>query len=557
MSSLYLGARGPAHQELAVDPRRLLGAYYTPDALAKALAKWALAPRSGTVLDPSFGGCAFLKAATEVLASKGIPKPGEMVFGVDVDPSCVGYVRESEELREKNCLFQDFMALSPNDLGGAPFQAVIGNPPFVRHHWLRGRTWDACRAAVDAAGIPLPAMASSWAYFLVHSLSFLAKGGRLAMLVPEAILQADYAKVVRDVLEARFSDVCLVYIRNRLFHRTDEAVVVVAASGYGRPGRLRVAAVEGPGDLTAVLNASNAGQPSTRSTPLSLSGRPVDPAAARILTEAEQLSSVKRLGDFATVRVGLVTGANSHFIRDAENLRRIGVPQSAWTQVVSRTRWLSGLEFTEGDHQELVDSGQRAILVRPTSAHENDPGILQWVTQGTESGVLNRFKCTVRRPWFRVSLPRVPDAFATCTRMGAPLVVLNRAGCQCTNTLHAVYWRDETNVSPAAAAVGFLTSVVSVWAELHGKRYGGGVLKMEPGVLKEAPVPLVHGAEDALEEISGLVRLERECEARALADELVLKCGLGLSQEDVLTLQRARSQLMSHRRPSRDRNDSG
>ncbi len=38
---------------------------------------------------------------------------------------------------------------------------------------------------------------------MVHTLAFIAKGGRLALLVPEAILQADYADVVRSVLRER------------------------------------------------------------------------------------------------------------------------------------------------------------------------------------------------------------------------------------------------------------------------------------------------------------------------------------------------------------------
>ena len=37
----------------SVDPRRLLGAYYTPDPLPGILTEWALTPGRGTVLDPS------------------------------------------------------------------------------------------------------------------------------------------------------------------------------------------------------------------------------------------------------------------------------------------------------------------------------------------------------------------------------------------------------------------------------------------------------------------------------------------------------------------------
>ena len=112
----------------SIDSRRLLGSYYTPDKLATILAEWALQPGEGTVLDPSFGGCAFLNAATKVLSDRGVPDPGRLVFGVDVDPSCLKYVRGNGNLTEKNCIFNDFLTLSPKEVPGTPFKAVIGNP---------------------------------------------------------------------------------------------------------------------------------------------------------------------------------------------------------------------------------------------------------------------------------------------------------------------------------------------------------------------------------------------------------------------------------------------
>ena len=548
------GAAPTCREEPAVDRRRLLGVYYTPDELAGVLAKWALAPGRGTVLDPSFGGCAFLNAATRVLAGKGVSKPGRLVFGVDVDPLCLEYVRGNGNLVEKNCIVRDFLTLSPKDLHGAPFQAVICNPPYVRHHWLNGTTRDAGRAAIDAAGVRLPARASTWAYFLVHTLSFIAKQGRLAMLVPEAILQADYAASVREALTARFKRVCMVHIRDRLFDHTDEAVVVVAASGYGNSGSLHVEAVERVQDLAAVLNAAKGRRFSSRLT--TVKGRPVESKVVQLLDELEQHTSVKKISDVSTLQIGLVTGANSHFIRSIEDLRKLGVPRKTWLPVVSRTRWLSGLDFTERDLQELVNAGQRTILVRPTQAYEDAPGIRRWITKGIETSVHERFKCTIRTPWFRIPLPPSPDAFATCARLGAPLLVLNRAGCRCTNALHAVYWRG-IQTPPETVAVGFLTSAVGVWAELHGRRYGGGVLKMEPSTWNRVPVPLVHGTKDAFDELNELVRCGRETQARALADDLVLGDRLGLPKKDIRRLQLAQAQLMSQRHPTRNGSNRG
>lgn len=536
----------------SVDPQRLLGAYYTPDPLPRILTEWALAPGSGTVLDPSYGGCGFLNAATKVLIGKGVPDAGCLVFGVDVDQSCLEYVRASRNLIEKNCVVGDFLTLSPRDLRGAPFQAVVGNPPYVRHHWFNGTTRKAARTVIDKAGVGLSGRASAWAYFLVHALSFLSESGRLAMLVPEAILQADYAASVRKALTDHFERVCLVHIRDRLFEGTDEAVVVVAASGYGNPGNLQVEAVERAQDLEEILNAEKGEGISSQL--ITAKGRPVDPTVIQLLGELEQTTFVKKFSDVATVRIGLVTGANNHFIRRVEDTKQLGIPQKASLHVISRTKCLSGLDFTEEDLQELVDTNQRILMVLPTPADEDDSGVQRWIAEGVERGVHERFKCAIRTPWFRVPVPSAPDAFATCARSGAPLLVLNRAGCQCTNALHAIYWRGK-EFAPETVAAGFLTSAVSTWAELHGRRYGGGVLKMEPGTWKRVPVPVPPGTDGAFDELNKLIRRGRENQARKLADDLILGDRLGLPKKDIQRLQRARLELMSRRRPARNGSD--
>ena len=545
----------PNGEVTSIESRRLLGSYYTPDKLATILAEWALQPGEGTVLDPSFGGCAFLNAATKVLADRGVPEPSGLVFGVDVDPSCLEYVRGNGNLAEKNCIVSDFLSLSPREVPGTPFKAVIGNPPYLRHHWFNGTSREAGRAAICNAGVKLPETASAWAYFLIHALSFLAEGGRLAMLVPEAILQADYAASVRDFLVSRFDSIFFVYIHDRLFEGTDEAVVAVIASGHGKQGSSRVEAVERTEDLAAILNAPAAVRSTFHLT--TDKGRCTDAGTVHLLRELEQHAAVRKVSELAAVRIGLVTGANKHFIRDAEDLKRLGIPPEIWVRLVARTRWLPGLDFTEDDLKELIDSGERAILVRPLSAHDDTPGVGRWISEGIDGGIHMRYKCTIRDPWFRVALQPVPDAFATCTRMGAPLIVLNRAVSQCTNALHALSWNHGVDVSPTAIAVGFLTSAVSVWSELYGRRYGGGVLKIEPGTLNRTPVPVFRRVECAFVELNELIRCGREVDARILADDLVLGKELGLSKKDIRRLQRADRKLMFRRRPVRKGNGRG
>jgi adenine-specific DNA-methyltransferase len=531
---------------VSVPQRRLLGAYYTPEDVARLLAQWAVLGEGGSVLDPSFGGCAFMQAAASHLKRKGHRHPGRHVFGVDVDDSCLRYVRESPDLIEHNVVFRDFLSIRPYDLPGAPFQAIVGNPPYVRHHWLTDERRVVARRIAEESGQRLPETASLWAYFVLHALVFLEPRGRLAMLVPEAILQADYASAVRAALRHHFETVRLIHLRERLFQGTDEPVVVIAAESFGGSGALHVLSVDTADELSAVLHGKAT---STRGTTLP-NGRRITADALKVLATVESSKSTRTFGGMATTHIGLVTGANSHFIRAAEELAGIGVPARARVPILSRTKWLAGLEFTSADHKGLVDDGARAFLVRPTPTLESLPGVRQWIEEGVQSGVNTRYKCAKREPWFRVELLEKPDAFVTSTRLGPPLLVLNRTTLRCTNALYAATWNAECDLPPEVVAVGFMTTLVALWSEVHGRRYGGGVLKLDLTTLAKLPVPIVSEAASAFGPVNEALRRGDERGARNLADDAVLRDGIGLSRADITVIRDALRELTRQRVPN-------
>ncbi len=99
--------------------------------------------------------------------------------------------------------------------------------------------------------------------------------------------------------------------------------------------------------------------------------------------------------------------------------------------------------------------------------------------------------------------------------------------------------------------------MVSIWAELYGRRYGGGVLKLEPSTLSKVPIPLISDAASTFDELDKLVRSGREDLARMRADDIVLGEGLNLPKSDVRRLQQARSLLVSERSPARNGRSRG
>jgi adenine-specific DNA-methyltransferase len=132
----------------------------------------------------------------------------------------------------------------------------------------------------------------------------------------------------------------------------------------------------------------------------------------------------------------------------------------------------------------------------------------------------------------------------------APRLVLNETGATCTNTIHRVWWKEPT-APKESLAVGSWTTFFALGAELLGRSYGGGVLKLEPGPAAHVPVPAVPGSERSCDRLDRLVRQGKTAEASALADQVVLRDLLGLAEPEVSALREATLELATRRKGER------
>jgi adenine-specific DNA-methyltransferase len=76
-----------AASNLTAARRKELGAFYTPAVMASHLVRWAVRRPTDTVIDPSFGGLVFLRAAHDRLCELGASEvaAGRQIFGGEFD----------------------------------------------------------------------------------------------------------------------------------------------------------------------------------------------------------------------------------------------------------------------------------------------------------------------------------------------------------------------------------------------------------------------------------------------------------------------------------------
>ena len=229
--------------------RKARGAFFTPPLLSQFMAQWCLRSAAERVFEPSCGEAAFLTAAAAQLRAMGAQgRLQEQLTGVEIHADSAAMA--AERLADHDAVATITIA-SIFDLPAKPeFDAVIGNPPYIRYQALSGSDRTKANQAALTQGVRFDGLTNAWAPFLVHAAGFLRPGGRLALVLPAELLSVNYAAPARQFLMERFSRVALVVFQERVFPGVLEEVVIVLAEGEGPTDHCELYQANDASDLT-------------------------------------------------------------------------------------------------------------------------------------------------------------------------------------------------------------------------------------------------------------------------------------------------------------------
>lgn len=516
--------------------RKAFGAYDTDDAVAQYLLTWALAAPGARVLDPGFGGGVFLRAALARLGGS-----VGSVTGVELDGEA--YVRVQAELAAAGAALDlycaDFFALTPQELG--VFDAVVGNPPFIRAARLTAESRARALARAAAQGVRLSKAASAWAPFVVHAGAFVKPGGRLAMVVPAELGHAAYARPVLAYLTRSFAEVTLLFPRRRLFPALDQETLLLLAAGRGEASRTLGIAVGWWPPSALPLRRWNGWQRGGR-----LAGALLPQRVSALYQTLAAHPEVKRLGALAEVGIGYVSGANRFFHLSPDDAVRWGLPPEVLRPAVWRSRALAGLRLRAEDWAAACAAGTAGYLL-DLNGKLPSPAVARYLAHGEALGLAQGYKVRERRCWYAVPNVKTPDALLAVMGSAPPLVV-NEARVVVPNTLHAVRLYAHAPTSALGVSLGWQTSLTRLSLELEGHALGGGMLKLEPAEARQVLVALPDARALACSEaVDTLLRAGREEAALELADRVILQEGLGLTRQECRYLREGWRLLREHR----------
>jgi hypothetical protein len=317
-----------------------LGVVYTPPEVTEPMTRVALEPlvrgRSADeilalrVCDPAIGEGAFLQAAIRVLGEhlvRGGLGPAEAraraascVYGVDVDPRAVAAAQVAlgagaDQLQVADALALDWAGAFPDVFARGGFDAVIGNPPYVRQEHL-GAHKPLLRRFASYDGV-----ADLYVYFLelVHRLA--RSGGRYCLITPNKWLTAAYGRALRTHLAAQRSVEGIVDLaRSALFGDADAFPCIV----WGTVGAMRdtpIRAARLPAG--AAVELADVGAPHARQRWRADPWHIDAPADRALIDRLEARWPALREVVHGRPSRGVVTGCNRAFVLDRATRDRL------------------------------------------------------------------------------------------------------------------------------------------------------------------------------------------------------------------------------------------
>lgn len=528
---------------------KLRGGYYTPIEIATFLSRWVLCKTPKTLLEPSSGDGAFIRALT------GLKFPTLTLTAIERDTEEANKSRAAANQLEQvsaNVINEDFLAWAEGRLAeGVVFDAVTGNPPYIRYQYLDAADQALSEAIFSRYNLRFTKHTNAWVPFIIACMGLLAPGGRLAMVIPSEILHVLHAGSLRTFLLAQGSKIFMIDPNELLFSEALQGTVLLMVEKK----LLVTDPSHGVAVCSAPTNAFLEQDPDILfNNGAFVAGDVLSGKWMKVLLTSEELAAfekartlpgVKRFSDVAQVDVGIVTGANKFFLVDDATVAANGLEEYA-KPMFGRSEHCPGVIYDEAVHISNKDKGYPTnFLMFGKAAPESlSPAVHRYVLAGEAEELHKRYKCRIRSPWYAV-----PSVYTTELGMlkrahHFPRLILNSANAYTTDTAYRIR---SLEIQPEKLVYCFINSLTALTAELEGRHYGGGVLELVPSEIEKLLIPLAPGLTPRLKALDKAVREKEDGELLLKRQDDHVLHSVGLTNEECTLIRQALLRVRSRR----------
>jgi adenine-specific DNA-methyltransferase len=494
---IYLEMRTSMHFKEHQTAQKLRGGYYTPEWLTSYLVKWACQDSRATVLEPSCGDGAFIGALGDFA-------PKSTLSAFELDPE------EAEKSRRLATRYTtagfsvenlDFLVWAEQALVNPhkEFDAVLGNPPYIRYQFMSRETQDSAQRIAALLGMSFTRHTNIWLPFVACGVALARPGGRLAMVIPSEIMTVSYAATLREFLVRECSSIRIIDPTDLWFPGTSQGAIAILCEKRlhaNEPFKgISIQSVTGTEFVARSIDElfANTSRVSDVGSGEKWTRALLTNAEFSALTEMTDHSAVHQFKDIAKVEVGIVTGANDFFFVPDAVVSKFGMEAFA-KPMIGKTDHVAGIVFDEAQLAHNRAKGYpTAFLAFPGNDHPLSESTVDYIGAGEAEELHRRYKCRIRTTWYQVPSVR-PSAISLPKRahLGGKLI-FNASEVYTTDT----FYRVTSKIEAGKLVSSYVNPLTALSSELMGRSYGGGVLELVPSEVARISIPIsTSSAED-------------------------------------------------------------
>jgi adenine-specific DNA-methyltransferase len=446
---------------------RQLGQFFTPYHIAQFMARWVVAGKPKTVLDPAVGLGVLLRAVREQSEAK-------TLIGYDVDPVVLKKAKNVWRGQRVTLTQHDYLV----DGWEQRYDGIICNPPYLHFRHYENRTGLLAEFR-ERLGIPLGGQTNLHTLFLLKSLHQLSELGRAAYILPPEFLNADYGEAVKQYLLAHknLKQVIAFDVKENVFDNVLTTSCILLFDRATESAGVTFRAVK---SLEELVKPGGSGK--------QVAYGALDPTVKWRTYYQTQKRQVYRnlvpLATYGAVRRGIATGANSFFTFNEEKQREFGIADQYLLPCLTKANQANSHFFTQKDWARLKAAGKNVYLLN--IGPQVGAAAKRYIRWGEEQGTDQRYLTSHRKPWYRIEeRPPAPILVTVFNRNGIRFV-RNEAGVRNLTCFHGLYLNALGLAKIDLLMAYLMTPVAREIFEEHGRAYGEGLEKFEPNDLNGA-----------------------------------------------------------------------
>lgn len=492
---------------------RSLGSIFTPPEFSNYLASWAINDCRARVLDLGVGDGAFVWSAMRRFNDLGVtPEVAQtQIYGAEVYEPAFHKLRQAAQndgLAFPNLIHGDFLTLEFPKV-----DAIIGNPPYVRRHYLSDV--DILRRSIfekqPQIVKKLSRLTDLYIYFLLRASTYLKEGGKLAVIVADTWLGAKYGQEFKDFLTQNFEIERLISFDRRVFD-VDVRAIMLLATRYRTPRKSRVVNFIRVKNGLPVQILNNQVDTLKEHEDLCVFGiqqKHLDAkqvwhqyfSGADIIHALSSHPLMVHFEELAKTRIGIQTLAKEFFVLSPEDVKSHNIETEYVIPMVHSIRTVSDIvvEPDTSPAYYLFHCGKSKEALAGTNA-------LRYILQGETTTVPVRGKNQTvtgyhtkeriqhghRVYWYDLTkeLQRRGRGTILIPRLIYKnlMVVWNRAQ-YVPGELFIEFLLPEQSIPDTEVYLAVLTSsIMEIMIRSQAHVYGGGTYNISPGLIKQAPI---------------------------------------------------------------------